>query len=75
LKAESTAAEVAADGPRAVRASAEAERRALRDHAQAGHAREPVQHFLGDAVGEVALIAVAGQVLERQHGDRGLAAP
>ena len=48
------------------------ERRVGGGHKQARELREVGDDVVGDAVGEVGLLRVAGEILERQHGDRGL---
>ncbi|MCY1231781.1 hypothetical protein D9M72_442410 [compost metagenome] len=41
------------------------------DDEEAGNLREIGDDVLGDAVGEITLLRIAGHVVERQHGDRG----
>ncbi len=47
----------------------EAEGRGAGDDLEARYATEAVEHLLGETVGEILLVRVAGEVLERQHGD------
>ncbi len=44
---------------------------AVGDHEQRAPSGEGVDHLLGDGVGEILLVRIAAQVLERQDGDRG----
>ena len=51
-------------------ATLEAERGRTCDDLEARHASEPVEHLLGEAVGEVLLLGIATQIGEGQYGDR-----
>jgi hypothetical protein len=62
--------ELLGDGSRVLVLAFERERRGTRDHPEPGHVSEPVEHLHGEAVGEIRLLRVAAQVLERQDSDR-----
>ena len=63
-------AEACGHGAHVVVLALERERRRARDHAQVAAVRQAIDQLLGQAIGEVLLVALLAQVGERQHGDR-----
>jgi hypothetical protein len=64
-------AELATDLPDIDGTSLVSEGRVAGDHEQRSEARQGGRDLLDDAVGEILLLGIAAQVLERQHDDRG----